>query len=130
MIKNLIVGVAAFAGVVLSGGIAKADYVCAATFVPGSSTAGSYGYILVQLTTGQNCTGSNSGAYNLCSANATIGTCSGSALYRYQTADQIATMAKLMSEAVVHNYYVSVTTGTCNGGGGTCAQYVTFTNLY
>jgi len=127
IIKKLVVGVAAFAGVALSGGVAKANYVCSTFLVPGSSVGGSYGYVSVQIWSQHSCTGSYIGVYSLCSTGATSSSCSNDASYRFTSAAQAAEMARTLADATFAYYYTEVLTGTCIGGSAGCATLVNFT---
>lgn len=101
------------------------SYVCAVNYNPGSSTFGSYGYVLINVTSGPDCTGTLTFVGYLCSAGATNSGCTNDslALYSYWNMPQ---MAIELMEASQWNYYMGVQDGNCINGGTTCFHFLSF----
>lgn len=122
---------AACAGVVTLAGTAFADesgYLCNVVYTPGSTSAGSYGFVSTTIYAGPNCTGAVGNTYYLCSANASNNKCSSSTAHRATTVVQMVTIAETAAIASLQDTPVTmVAAAGCAGTGGTiCGAYISY----
>ncbi|HYQ17765.1 MAG TPA: hypothetical protein VEQ58_18455 [Polyangiaceae bacterium] len=125
---SLLVPVVAFAVSALWSGAARADYLCSVDFSPLDTIGkGSSGYIQFSTYTGQDCTGTYTGTYNVCTTGATSTGCIANSSFYYTSAELLAELASLR-EAMIWNVRASVAGNGCNGGGGFCVGYVSLSS--
>lgn len=116
-----------FSTLALSAGKASAEYVCQVEYIPGNTTQGAEGYVLIRLNNAKACTGSDAGSKVLCTGGATSRSCSSNTEFRYERQGLLAVFGALQRQAA-DNKFLSIGNVTCLGGGGSfCAGTVTFT---
>lgn len=103
-----------------------ANYLCSVQYLPGSSSLGSYGGMLVTINSVPNCGGTNVKNGNLCSSGATNSACSNPASSRFTSADQTATYFSTLVQAVEEDDLVGYATSACIGGGSGCLLLIQF----
>jgi len=124
VLKHALGVAVAFAGLSLSAGSAKADYICEAWFSPLDTLGkGNNGFVQFYTYSGPDCTGSYLNFYNLCSTGATSSQCINNSSFHYTSAELLATW-DAVRDALALNLRVGVPGNACIGGSGFCAGYV------
>jgi hypothetical protein len=112
-----------FVGLFLAARTASAEYVCQAWMVPGATTGGNSGFVEYIANSAPGCTGSFLGQRIFCSSGATASTCASSASAVNSDLDLHA-LISLLTQAVQWDIRVTLSTGSCIGGGTGCANLV------
>lgn len=115
--------VVTFVGLFLAARTASAEYVCQAWMVPGSTTGGNSGFVQYMGYSGPGCTGAFLGQRIFCSSGATATTCASSPSAVNSDQDLHA-LISLLTQTIVYGIRVTLSTGSCIGGGAGCANLV------
>jgi hypothetical protein len=126
-IRKLFIASATISAAALGAGEASAGYVCSAMLAPGSTSAGSEGYVIVSTSTGANCKGPTLGSHFLCTTGASYALCTSNSAFHYDRQGLLVVFQALVRAAAT-DQRVTMHPTFCINGSGNCAGAPVFYN--